>query len=387
MKLATTLVVSLGLLFVACDKKKEEGTVQKQDPGVAQKPTEPPPPPPVTPLTGTALADKYKACVEMINGSKLDEFRKDCVDDSYTLHGFAGMPERKGGDGLVEWFKGQKTAFPDWKLQPQLVIVSGRNVLAVNLVTGTHQGTMKTPMGDVPATNKKFGMLMFHRLKINDANKCTDEWAVADPMTMMGQLGLSPKGAPPVRPVMDKGWDGAPIVVVTADDAKEKANLEATKKGNEAFLANKPADIMATMTDDAVEMDQAGEKDVKGKKEIEKGFKTFRDAWSDVKLSNAEMWAAGDYVVQALKFEGKHTKDLGKIKKTDKTVALDVVEIMHFKDGKIDQLWRFGNGMDFAMQLGLAPPPGAAPPGGAAPPAGGDKKPAGDMKKEPEKKM
>src|SRR5687768_7785971 len=136
MKLATTLVVSLGLLFVACDKKKEEGTVQKQDPGVAQKPTEPPPPPPVTPLTGTALADKYKACVEMINSSKLDEFGKDCVDESYTLHGFAGMPEQKGAGALLSWFKGQKTAFPDWKLQPQLIIVSGRNLLAVNFATG-----------------------------------------------------------------------------------------------------------------------------------------------------------------------------------------------------------------------------------------------------------
>ena len=87
----------------------------------------------------------------------------------------------------------------------------------------------------------------------------------------------------------------------------------------------------------------------------------FRNAWTDVKLSNVEMWAAGDYVVQTFKFEAKHEKDLGKIKKTGKTVSLDAAEVMHFKDGKIDHLWRFMNGVDFAMQLGMMPAPGTAP--------------------------
>jgi predicted ester cyclase len=379
MKLTTSLVLVLGLTAFGCSKKKEENAAQKSDPAMTPKTTEPPKkeePPPPAPLTGAALADKYQKCVGMLNDAKWDDFRKDCVDDSYTLNAYGGMPEKKGADALMSWFKDQKTAFPDWKFQPQLIMVSGRNILAVNLVTGTHSGTLKSPMGDVPATNKKMGHLMFHRLAVNDANKATGEWAIADVSTMMGQLGLAPKGAPPTRPAMDKGMEGAPIVVVTADDPKEKANMDAVKKGNDAFIANKPADIMATMTDDAVEMDQMGEKDVKGKKEIEKGFKMFRGGWSDVKMSNNEMWAAGDYVIQSLKFEGKNDKDMGKMKKTGKTVAIDVVEVMHFKDGKIDKLWRFVNGMDMAMQLGMMPAPGTAP---GAPPAG-DK--GAEMKKD-----
>ncbi|HEY5944259.1 MAG TPA: nuclear transport factor 2 family protein [Kofleriaceae bacterium] len=350
----------LGLTVFGCSKKKEEGTAQKSDPAMTPKTTEPPPkqePPPPAPLTGAALADKYKACVDLVNAGKLDDFKKDCVADSYTGHAVAGMPEVKGADAMIAWMKDMKTAMPDWKLAPQLVIVSGRTILAVNLVTGTHTGTMKSPMGDVPATNKKVGHLMFHRLAINEQNKATDEWVYADGMTMMGQLGLLPKGARPVRPVMEKGMDGAPIVVVTADDAKEKANFDIVRKGNDAFLANKPADLMATFTDDAVEMDQSAEKDAKGKKELEKGMTTFRNGWSDVKMSNNEMWAAGDYVVQSFKFEGKNDKDIGKMKKTGKTVGIDAVEIMHFKDGKIDQIWRFMNGADFAMQMGMMPAP------------------------------
>jgi len=359
MKLATSFVLVLAVAASGCSKKKEEGTVQKTDPN-APKVTEPAQPAAPTPLTGTALADKYKACVAMIGDAKWDDFRKDCLADSYTTHAFGGMEERKGPDALIAYFKEQKAAFPDFKLEPQLIMVSGRNLIAVELLTGTNSGPMKTPTGEVPATNKKIGLLMWHRLAIDDANKATDEWAIMDAATMLGQLGLAPKGTP-VRPVMDKGIEGAPITVVTADDAKEKANLEVVKKGNQAFIDNKPADLMAGFADQVVEMDQASEKDIKGKKEIEQGFTTFRNGWTDVKVPDTQMWAAGDYVMQSMKFEGKHDKDIGKLKKTGKTVSVDIAEVMHFTDGKIDQMWRFMNGLDFARQLGLVPAPGAAP--------------------------
>jgi predicted ester cyclase len=373
MKLATTLVLALSVMAFGCSKKKEEGTAQKTD--MAPKTTEPkkeepPPPPAEKPLTGQALADKYKNCVQMINDSKFDDLKKDCVDDSYVFHAMAGMPERKGADSLITYFKDQKAAFPDWKLQPQFIMISGRNILAVNLVTGTNSGTMKTPMGDMPATNKKMGMLFFHRLAINDANKATEEWAIADASTMMSQLGMAPKGAPPHRAAMDKGMEGAPMVVVTADDAKEKANVDAYKKMVDAFNSHKTADVMAMMTPDAVEMDQESDKDHKGTKEIEKGLKDFQTAFSDGKLNNVDTWAAGDYVVAIGTFEGTNDHDMGKMKKTGKKVSSQFAEISHFKDGKIDQVWRFVNGMDMAMQLGMMPPPGAAPAGA----------PAGDMK-------
>ncbi len=385
MKLTTSLVVVLGLAVSGCGKKKEEGTQKKTDP-TAPKVTEPAKPEAPAPLTGTALADKYKACVGMVNAGKWDEFRKDCIDDSYTHHAVAGMPEVKGGDALIGMFKERQTAFPDWKLEPQVIMVSGRNILAVLHATGTQSGPMKSPMGEVPATNKKVGFLMFHRLKIDDANKATEEWAYIDVPSMMGQLGLGPKGMP-APPVVEKGIEGAPIVVVTADDAKEKGNMDVAKKSNDAFTANKPADVIATMTDDAVQTDMGV--DTKGAKAIEKGMTAFRNAFSDVKLSNTEMWAAGDYVVQTFTFEGKHDKAFGPIKKTGKQVAVDVAELMHFRDGKIDHTWRFMNGAQLMEQLGMTPPAapgektGAAPKAGETPKAG--EAPKGEAAQEPAK--
>lgn len=374
LKITTSLVVASSLLLVGgCSKKKEEGTAQKPAEGVAATP--PPPPPPVEgpkTLTGTALADKYKACVVMIGDGKLDDFRKDCIDDSFQAHDYGDGSTHKP-DELIGWFKSMKAGMPDFKLAPQIVLVSGRNILAVELVTGTNSAPMKTPMGEQPATNKKIGLLMFHRLAFNDANKATEEWAYSDPMAMMGQLGMAPKDVPPARAALDKGVD-APIVVVTADDAKEKANLAAGHKAVDALNAGKFEDLTAMLAPDATESDQADVKDSKGAKDIEAGTKMWFGAFKGAKVSVDQDYAAGDYVVHLGKFSGNHDKDLGKLKKTGKDVNVDYAEVMFIKDGKLAQIWRFHSGLVFAQQLGLAPPMGAPPAAGSAAPKAEEKK-------------
>lgn len=373
MKMTMSLVVATSLLVAGgCSKKKEEGTAQKPAEGSAAMTPPPPKPEPPKPMMGADLATQYKTCIEHLNSGKFDDFRKTCIDDAFVAHDYGDGSTHKADD-LVSWFKTMKEGMPDWKLSPQLVLVSGRNILAVNLMTGTHTGTMKSPMGDMPATNKKVGMMFFHRLAINDANKATEEWAYSDPATMMGQLGMAPKDAPPTRAAIDKGMDT--VVVVTADDAKEKANLEATQKAIDAVNARKFADALAAFAPDAVESDQTADKDLKGTKEMEASIKMWFGAFPDAKVGIDNKYAAGDYVVHMGKFQGTHEKDLGKLKKTGKKVDIDYTEVFQLKDGKITNVWRFHSGMQFAMQLGLMPPPGAPPAAGSAAPPAGDKKP------------
>jgi predicted ester cyclase len=278
--------------------------------------------------------------------------------------------DTNGVEGIKGFMGSMKKAFPDWKLTPQLIIINGRNILAVELSQGTNSGPMQMPgQPEMPATNKKMGVLMFHRLTINDQNKATEEWAYEDPMTMMGQLGMMPKGAPPVRAAIDKSWDGAPIVVVASDNDTEKKNLEAVKKMDDAFNAHKIPDLMAMMTDDAVESDQADDKDAKGKKEMEAGLKMFYTGFPDVKATADQSFAAGDYVVELGTLTGTNKGDMGPMKKTGKEINGHYAEISKWKDGKLENLWRFRNGMAMAMQLGLMPAPGAAPAAGSAAPA------------------
>jgi predicted ester cyclase len=200
-----------------------------------------------------------------------------------------------------------------------------------------------------------------------------------DPTTMMGQLGLMPKEAPPVRPAMEQGMEGAPVILVTADEEKEQANLAIAKKSDETFNSHKVADIMAMWADDAVESDQAGGMDHKGKKEIEKGMQTFFKAFSDVKVASEHTYAAGDYVVALGAFSGTNDGPLGPMKKTGKPVTGSYAEIYKISDGKIAELWRFRNGMAMAVQLGLMPDPTqAGAPGGE--PATGDEPAKTDKK-------
>ena len=323
------------------------------------------------PLTGQALADKYQKCVGMIGDGKFDDFIGTCVSADYKGHDM-DMGDMSGADAIKGEFTSLKTAFPDFKMSPQLVIVSGRNILAVELTTGTNSGPMKMGQGpEMPATNKKMGMLMFHKLAINDQNKASEEWMYEDPMTMMGQLGQLPKGAPPVRPAMDKGWDGAPIVVVTADNDAEKKNLETVKKMDDAFNAHKVPDMLANLSDDFVLSGQSDPKDVTGKKDAEKDIKGLFTAFPDIKTTADATYAAGDYVVELGTMEGTNTGDMGPMKKTGKKVSVHYAELSKLKDGKLTNLWRFDNGMAFATQLGLMPPPGAgagsAAAGSAAP--------------------
>jgi predicted ester cyclase len=379
------LAAALAIAAVsACKKKDADAPAPAPTPTTGSgsaapapnaKPTEPKPAEPAKPKTPQELGDAYKKCTDEINAAKYDDFAKDCVDENYSGH-MGPMTMKR--DDLKNMFASMHTAFPDAKFAPQIVLVNGHNIFGVALSTGTHEGTMKMPgQPDVPATHKKYGSLFAHKLALNDAGKATEEWAFEDEGTMASQLGIAPKDMGPKRPAMDKGIDGAPVLVIAADDAKEKANVEVVKKSNEAFNAHKPADLLALLTDDAVESDQASPKDNKGKKEIEKGLKDFQAAFSDGKVSASEVWGAGDYVVAIGKFEGTNNGDMGKMKKTGKHVSVPFAEVTQLKDGKISHLWRFYNGMDFAQQLGLMPAPGAAPAGGDA--KAGDAK-AGDAK-------
>lgn len=368
-KLTTSLVVAVGLVaFTGCKKKKEEPTTQKTvegTPGVAKGDGSAQATPAEKTLTGADLAKKYQECSGYIT-TDFEKFISTCMADDFTSHYYG--QEMKGTAQAKEMFAAMKKAMPDTKMMPQLIMVSGRNILAFSLSTGTQTGELAMPgMPPIPATNKKVGFLYFQRLAMNDQNQATDEWGYDDPAAFMGQLGLAQKGSPPTRPAIDKDVvENAPVIAVTADDAKEKANIDIVSKTMTAFNDRKNADLMAAFADDGVVSDQAMEKDATTKKDIEAQFKAFQTGFSDSKVSAQNTYAAGDWVVVLGKFEGTHDHDFMGIKKTGKKVSLDYADVSQLKDGKIAKVWRFHSGQQLAEQLGLAPPPAA---GSAAAPA------------------
>jgi ketosteroid isomerase-like protein len=359
----TTLLAST-LVLSACSKKAEESSAQRalEAPGTQRTAA---PPAPTKPLAGRELADKHIRCIELINASKLEDFKHTCAANRYLsrlykLHDHGDLSERSR-DEMLAWLTALKAGLPDLALEPQLVMVSDRTLLSIELVTGTHTAPLSLPGLTGEPTNKRIGLLMFHRIAVDDADMAAEEWSYADPLTLAGQLGLAPRTAPAVRPPIETGIEGAPVIVVSENDDTEKTTIALVDRRLEALSAGKLGDAMASFAGDAVESDQSLPADGVGAATIEAGSKRWLDAFKDVRYTRHDTWAAGNYVVQTGRFNGLHDKALGPIKRTGKPVEIEYAEVFRIEGGKIVQLWRFHSGLVLAMQLGLVTPPAPAP--------------------------
>jgi|GEM_PF-690019 len=336
----------------------------------APKPTE---------LTAEQVAKLYQDCWSSLNAKDFGKFKECYTDTSTTETVDNGMPALVGKEEIVE--RGVKqfaAAFPDLVGEAQLTLVNGTRVVSAVLVRGTNKAPMMGPSGEIPATNKRIGYVFGH-LAETQHGKVTREQQYTDMHTFLGQLGLAPG---PVRKAQEQGAADKPLVIATGSEV-EKANLEVFKKYSEALDKHDAPALSAVLADDFVYSDQAAPADLTGKKEAERGLKEVWKGFSDMKMTPASLWAAGDYVVATGQLSGTNDGPVPSMKlykKTGKKVAVNYLSIARVDAGKVKKQWVFSNGLAFANQLGLVPPPkedkakpaakadgkAATPPGGAA---------------------
>jgi steroid delta-isomerase-like uncharacterized protein len=360
-----SVVLAIGLVAIAC-KKKDDAAAKPPETKQTEAPKPPEPPPPKA-MTAEETADWYQKCWAAF--PKDMAALKACFSDTASCEQVdSGMPAVTGADCIDKEAKVFADAFPDVSGSLQLVLVSGKNVASVVLVTGTHTGTLKGPMGDVPATNKKIGMLEGHVITVGDDNKVAKQWFFADSGEMMFQLGLAPG---PGRAAMDKGAD-KPMVVIAKDDDGEKKNLEASKAWVEAFNKHDTKALAAMYAKGYKHSESAAAEDMDGNA-TSASLDAFAKGFPDVKITVENEWAAGDYTIATGTWGGTNNGDMPmmKLKKTGKAVSVHFFEVMQWKDGKLVQDWTIFNSAAVMAQLGMgAPPPGGKPAdGGKAAPA------------------
>lgn len=324
-------------------------------------------PPPAAPQAGGALAQAYVACAALIGAARWDDYERRCLSPSFAAHTVDAEDVRR--EQVLPKLRDEKVAFPDLALAPQVVLVSGRTVLAVSLMTGTNTGPLQGERGTLPATKQQVGLLLFDRVAMDEESRPAELWTYLEPGTLLGQLGYRPKELPPVRPALAQGLAGAPIIAVAAGDERERANAALVRRHNEVLNAKQAADVLALWADDALEADQALAADARGKPQIEAAFRALWRAFPDGKSELAEVWAAGDYVAAVARFTGTHDGPLGALPKTGRPVVFQYAELYKLADGKIAALWRFRNDAAIARQLGLGV--AAAPPAAGKGSAGG----------------
>jgi predicted ester cyclase len=96
------------------------------------------------------------------------------------------------GRGNVLNFLGAfQQAFPNGRLEAKKLLVDGPSVAVEGVFTGTHDGALPSPEGDVPATHREvaFRWAAVYAVKGDDL---ASEHLFFDQMDLLGQLGLLP---------------------------------------------------------------------------------------------------------------------------------------------------------------------------------------------------
>ena len=135
-------------------------------------------------------ADTVRGLYAALNAGDLDGFGARLADDFVEHEETPGLAPTK--EGVLEFFRMYRAAFPDLQMEPQDVLASGDKAVARVRATGTHQGEF---MG-MPPSGKNVDVQLIDIIRFDDDGLAHEHWGVVDLMTMLQQLGAIPEGPP-----------------------------------------------------------------------------------------------------------------------------------------------------------------------------------------------
>jgi steroid delta-isomerase-like uncharacterized protein len=135
-------------------------------------------------------ADTMRGLYAALNAGDLDGFSARLAADFVEHEETPGLAPTK--EGVLEFFRMYRAAFPDLHMEPQDVFTSGDRAVARVRATGTQQGEF---MG-MPPSGKSVDVELIDIIRFDDDGLASEHWGVVDLMTMMQQLGAIPEGPP-----------------------------------------------------------------------------------------------------------------------------------------------------------------------------------------------
>ena len=113
--------------------------------------------------------------------------------DTCVFEGPGGV-RLEGAQAVTAYAMNWLNGFPDAKLEAHTVVVDGDWVAMTGTFTGTHEGTLSSPAGDVPATGRSLEGRCSQIVRFADG-KTVEEHLYYDQMDVITQLGLMPETA------------------------------------------------------------------------------------------------------------------------------------------------------------------------------------------------
>jgi predicted ester cyclase len=134
-----------------------------------------------------------KAVVERgnknFNAHNMEAIARDASPDSEMTA--PGDIKLKGPQAIKEYNQNFVTAFPDARVEQKNIFAQGNHVIVEGVFTGTHNGTLKTPIGDVPATGRKVKGEFVQIFEV-DRGLVKKAHLMYDQVQLMTQLGMAP---------------------------------------------------------------------------------------------------------------------------------------------------------------------------------------------------
>ena len=125
---------------------------------------------------------------DLINAGDIDGFGDLLAEDFVEHEETPGLAPTK--EGVLEFFRMYRAAFPDLQMRAEEVLVSGDKTVTRVRATGTHQGEL---MG-MPPTGKSVDVKLIDIMQFDDAGLIREHWGLVDMLSMMQQLGATPEG-------------------------------------------------------------------------------------------------------------------------------------------------------------------------------------------------
>ena len=135
-------------------------------------------------------ASTMRRLYELIGTGDIDGFGEHLAEDFVEHEETPGLEPSK--EGVKQFFRTYRAAFPDLVMEPQDVLVSGDTVVARVRATGTHRGAF---MG-MPATGRSIDVQLIDIVRFGEDGLAREHWGVFDALAMMQQLGAIPAATP-----------------------------------------------------------------------------------------------------------------------------------------------------------------------------------------------
>ena len=138
-------------------------------------------------MTDKSVADLAKEQVLAYNAKDWDRARAALAPE--VVYEEVGTHRKiKGVDDVLTAWKGWATAIPDSRASFQSELVSGNTAVLEITWTGTHDGPLQTPNGEIPATGKKIELRAIQVVDVaNDRVKSVRQYF--DMGTLLQQIG------------------------------------------------------------------------------------------------------------------------------------------------------------------------------------------------------